>query len=71
MDEPLACVTTFPDRQQAELARGALEASGLEAMIMADDMGGTLPGLDFPQGVGVFVREADLAAAKEILGAGA
>jgi hypothetical protein len=44
-----------------------LEASGIEALVAADDAGGEVPGLDFPRGVGVFVRAEDLAAARAAL----
>jgi hypothetical protein len=63
----LVCVTTFHYRHEAELARGALEASGVEATIVADDMGSEIPSLDLLQGVAVFVREPDLQRAKEVL----
>jgi hypothetical protein len=63
----LVCVATFQYRHEAELARGALQASGLEATVVADDMGSEIPSLDLHQGVAVLVREADLALAKEIL----
>jgi hypothetical protein len=66
--DELVCVRTFANRHEAELARGALQASGIEALVAADDAGGEVPGLDFPRGVGVFVRPADLAAAREALG---
>jgi hypothetical protein len=61
-------VLTFANRQEAELAKGALAASGIEAMVAADDAGGEIPGLDIGQGVGVFVRDEDLPAARELLG---
>jgi hypothetical protein len=64
----LVCVSTFPNRQEAELARGALEASGLEATVAADDAGGEIPGLDFVRGVRLWVREDDRAAAEALLG---
>jgi hypothetical protein len=67
MTERLVCVIAFPNRQQAELARGALEASGITAAVAADDAGGEIPGLDLAQGVGVFVREDDRTAAEEVL----
>ncbi len=67
MPKELICVKAFTNRQEAELAKGALQASGIEAMLAADDMGGEIPGLDFPQGVGVLVREEDLEAAEEVL----
>lgn len=68
MADELVCVQTFANRHEAELARGALAASGIEAIVAADDAGGEVPGLDFPRGVGVFVRGEDLAAAREALG---
>jgi pyrophosphatase PpaX len=71
MSEQLVCVKIFVNRQEAELARGALEASGIRAAVASDDAGGAIPGLELSQGVGVFVRETDLAAAQEALQAGA
>lgn len=67
MTDELVCVRTFANRHEAELARGALQASGIEALVAADDAGGEVPGLDFPRGVAVLVRSADLAAAREAL----
>ena len=67
MPDNLVCVTTFHYRHEAELARGALEANGIEATVVADDMGSEIPSLDLHQGVAVFVREADLARAREVL----
>jgi len=67
MTDQVVCAATFSTRQQAELARGALEAGGITATVAADDAGGEIPGLDLSQGVGVFVRERDLEAAREIL----
>jgi hypothetical protein len=67
MTEALTCVKRFANRQEAELARGALEASGIESMLVADDGGGELPGLDFAQSVGLFVQEKDLEAATTLL----
>jgi hypothetical protein len=34
---------TFPSRIAAELAAGLLESEGVEAMVAADDAGGTYP----------------------------
>lgn len=67
MTDELVCVRTFANRHEAELARGALQASGIGALVAADDAGGEVPGLDFPRGVAVLVRSADLAAAREAL----
>lgn len=68
MADDLVCFQTFANRHEAELARGALAASGIEAIVAADDAGGEVPGLDFPRGVGVLVRREDVAAAREALG---
>jgi hypothetical protein len=63
----LVTVALFADRIEAELARGALDAAGIYAVIAADDAGQQNPGLDFSRGVGVFVRPEDVAAAKGVL----
>ncbi|MGE3841161.1 MAG: DUF2007 domain-containing protein [Vicinamibacterales bacterium] len=67
MTDQIVCAVTFSTRQEAELARGALEAGGIAATVAADDAGSEIPGLDFSQGVGVFVRESDLEAARDLL----
>ena len=67
MADELTCVKRFANRQEAELARGALEASGIESMLVADDGGGEIPGLDFAQSVGVLVHEKDVEAATAVL----
>lgn len=63
----LVAVAIFPIRVEAELARGALDAAGIYAVVAADDAGQQNPGLDYSRGVAVLVREADLAAAQELL----
>jgi hypothetical protein len=60
-------VAIFPDRVEAELARGALENEGIYAMIAADDAGQQNPGLDFSRGVAVLVRAGDVEAARTVL----
>ncbi len=60
---------TFPNRILAELAAGMLEAEGIEALIMADDAGGTYPALQFVRGVRLLVAQEDEARAREILAA--
>ncbi len=70
MSGSLVCLSAFSNRQEAELAKGALEASGIDATVAADDAGGAIPGLDMPQGVGVFVREEDVDAGREALALG-
>jgi hypothetical protein len=60
---------TFPNRIAAEMAAGLLESEGVEALVMADDAGGTYPMLQFIRGVKLMVAAEDEARAREILAA--
>ena len=60
---------TFSNRIEAEMAAGLLSSEGVEAMVMADDAGGTYPMLQFVRGVRLMVFKADEARAREILAA--
>ena len=63
----LITVAVFTMHVEADLARGALEAAGIYAVIAADDAGQQNPGLDYSRGVAVLVRKADAAAARDVL----
>jgi len=64
----LVAVQSFLSRYEAELARGALESSGIPCMISADDCGGMRPHLSMGlSGVRLLVNEADAAKAADIL----
>lgn len=65
MDD-LQVIRTFINNVDAELARGALQAAGIESMIRADDCGGTRPHL-WLGGVELLVRAEDVARAEEVL----
>jgi hypothetical protein len=65
--ERLVVVRTFLNRIDADLAQGALEAAGIDAMVGADDAEGNQPGL-WMGGVRILVREEDAEQAAEILG---
>ena len=67
MDDELVAVGTYPNKIDAELAQGALEAANIEAMVTADDAGGLQPGLWMGEGVRVLVRAEDAERAREIL----
>jgi hypothetical protein len=67
----LIAVARFSSHIEADLARSALEAAGIDAMIAADDAGGQRPHLAFSQGVVVMVRAEDQFAAREVLEAAA
>ena len=63
----LVTVVTFPDRIEAELARTALEATGVYAIVAADDAGNQNPGLGFSRRVSVLVRQEDVELARQVL----
>ena len=64
----LISVGSFSNHIEADLARSALEAAGIDAMIVADDAGGQRPHMAFSQGVVVMVRPEDESAARDVLG---
>jgi hypothetical protein len=72
-DDDLVSVRTFMNHIEADLARSALEAPGIESAISADDAGGTAksrigrPHLWIGAGVRLLVRRADAERADEIL----
>ena len=67
-DAELVAVQTFGTRQEADLARSALAAAGIDAMIQADTSGGMQPSIAWAGvGVQVIVRVADAEAARAIL----
>ena len=69
MDHPqLVVVRTYPTHVDADLARTALEAAGIESMVESDDQGGQSPGLAFTRGIALLVRSDDVKDAEEILG---
>jgi hypothetical protein len=57
----------FSSRLEGEFAVETLRAGGVEAILLADDAGGALPGMLF-QRVRVLVRRGDVERAREILG---
>jgi hypothetical protein len=67
MDD-LAVARTFNTRPEADLAKSALGAAGIEAMVRADSGGNMRPALAWAgDGFQVVVRADDLEAAREIL----
>jgi hypothetical protein len=63
--EDLWVIRSFVNNVEAELARSALEAAGIESIIRADDGGGTYP---WGGGVELLVRPEDGDRAAEVLG---
>jgi hypothetical protein len=66
-DSDLVIVHSFGNRQDAELAKSALDAAAIDSFVRSDDGGGMERGLWAANGVQVIVRAEDLAAAREIL----
>jgi putative signal transducing protein len=65
--DDLVVVGTFNNRQEAELAKGALDAAGIEALVRSDDAGGLRPAMSFSNGVELIVRGEDADEARRIL----
>ena len=63
----LSRLGTYNTVTEANLVKAKLEAFGIDAMVEADDAGSMVPNLDLVRGVKVFVKEADLAEAYEVL----
>ncbi|HYT76592.1 MAG TPA: DUF2007 domain-containing protein [Vicinamibacterales bacterium] len=62
----LVVVRTFINQFEAEIAKSALDAAGIESMIRSDDCGGTRPHL-WMSGVELIVRQDDVAEAVTVL----
>jgi hypothetical protein len=60
----LVVVSTFPSAADAQLAKGALDAAGIESMIRADNVGGMYPGIG---GAELLVRSEDFDKATDVL----
>jgi hypothetical protein len=67
-ESDLIVVHSFGSRAEADLAKSALDAAGIDAMVQADSGGGMRPSIAWA-GVGfqVFVRAEDAQAARDVL----
>lgn len=66
--EEYVCVRVFELRMEAEMARGFLDANGIGARVLSDDVGGTNPALLLGTGgAKLMVRRADLNEANSLL----
>lgn len=66
--EDLVIIRAFGSQPEAELAKSALEAAGIDAMIQADAVGGMRPHVAWASGgYKLLVREEDAADANEVL----
>jgi hypothetical protein len=66
-ESDLVVVHTFKSRPEGELAQSALEAAGIESMLLADDAGGAYPGLLEGEPLRLLVRPENEREAREIL----
>lgn len=62
------CIKTYLHRHEAEMDREFLETSGIDAVILADDLGGILPSLLWGAVVRLMVVEEQAEEALELLG---
>jgi len=60
-------VRTFPDRGEAEIARGLLEAEGIPAAVPAEERGGITSQEEFVSGVQLVVDATDVERALVVL----
>lgn len=63
----LVIVQTFLNRFEADLAKSALDAAGIDSMIRADDAGGMRPAMLMGSAVELVVRAEDASRAVQIL----
>jgi hypothetical protein len=64
----LVVVRTFGTSMEADIAKSALDAAGIDSMIQADTAGGTRPHLAWAgTGFRLLIRAEDAAAARNIL----
>jgi hypothetical protein len=67
----LVIVRTFLNRFEADVAKSALDAAGIDSIIRADDAGGMRPAMSMGSAVELVVRAEDAARAREVLNADA
>ena len=70
MNDPVI-VKSFTDKGEAEIAKGLLEAEGIDAVITADDLGSEGPGMTFGRPINLVVDAEHADQASELLDAAA
>ena len=66
-DKQLVVVRTFSNSFEADVAKSALDAAGIDSFIRADDAHGAQPGLWMGHGVDLIVRAEDADSAAQVL----
>jgi hypothetical protein len=67
MEKKQVVVGKYENEIDAEIAKGHLEASGIQASIFKDDGGGMLPSLQNTEGVQLVVNETQSEKARKII----
>jgi hypothetical protein len=65
--DDLVVLRTFNNHFEADVAKSALDAADIAAVLIADDAGGLQPGLWVSEGVALLVRPEDAIRASEVL----
>jgi hypothetical protein len=65
--DDLVTIRTFASESEANIAKSALDAFGIDNMIGSDDCGGQRPSLTFAEGIRLLVRSADADSARQVL----
>lgn len=66
-ESALIPVRSFTTEMEADIAKSALEAFGIECMISRDDCGGQRPHLAFGGGTRLLVKAEDVQSAEDVL----
>ena len=67
MRDDVITLRVFSTHIEADLARSALEAAGIESMVAADDSGGMRPHMALTAGVRLLVHASDAERAEQVL----
>ena len=67
MKEKQIVVGEYENEIDAEIAKGHLESSGIQASVIKDDGGSMLPSMQITEGVQLVVTESQSEKAKKIL----
>jgi hypothetical protein len=65
----LVTIRTFLSESEANIAKAALEAFGIDCMVNRDDCGGLRPSLTLTEGIRLLVRSDDAEQAEQVLAA--
>lgn len=67
MTDEIVMVESYSSVNEANVFKGVLEAEGIRAEVLSDDVGGLYPSLQETSGVRLMVRAQDLERARAVL----